>query len=281
MRSDHPLWQSYVESRDKWPSIVIAFDVYHRFCARALAHAGGPNDSHHASDLYLCAACSVRNPEAIKALERGAMATARAAIARIDNDPEFIRETLQELAVKLLVGPDAKIQDYAGSGPLEAWLRVVATRTALDRLRKQRDGDAHWLERSHPPSENTSLESSLTRARFGEDFQRALLQAIGDLSPLERNVLRMHTVGRCSIDQIGRAYGVHRATAARWLDRAKVAVFQAVHQEFVGRRRLTESEFRNVASLLCDELRLGFSMDGDRLRSTAALVEPSVGSVDV
>jgi RNA polymerase sigma-70 factor (ECF subfamily) len=34
-------------------------------------------------------------------------------------------------------------------------------------------------------------------------------------------VLKLHLVHRLSIDEIGRAHGVHRATAARWLERVR------------------------------------------------------------
>jgi RNA polymerase sigma-70 factor (ECF subfamily) len=278
MRNDHPLWQPYVDGRDKWPSIDVPFEVFERFCTRTASAAFSPNEERHASDLYLCAACSVLNAEAIKALERGPLQSARSAIARIHNDAEFVRETLQELSVKLLVGPEPKIREYGGSGPVEAWLRVVATRAALDRVRSHREPGLRAIDRQSASSE-TSPESRLTRAQFGGAFQQALLRAIAELSAVDRNVLRMHVVGRCSIDQIGRAYSVHRATAARWLERAKVAVFEAVRKEFVQRRGFTESEFKSVAGTLCDDLRLGFSGDYDR-PATGVSVEPSLSSPD-
>jgi RNA polymerase sigma-70 factor (ECF subfamily) len=50
-----------------------------------------------------------------------------------------------------------------------------------------------------------------------EADQAAVEDVLRDLDPCERNVLRMHMVHQLSIDEIGRTYEVHRATAARWL----------------------------------------------------------------
>jgi hypothetical protein len=41
-------------------------------------------------------------------------------------------ELRQTLRVRLLAGPSPKIASYKGSGPLSGWVRVVATRIALE-----------------------------------------------------------------------------------------------------------------------------------------------------
>jgi RNA polymerase sigma-70 factor (ECF subfamily) len=103
-------------------------------------------------------------------------------------------------------------------------------------------------------------ESTLTRVRFCEPFREALRNAIAELPQKERNLLRMHVQGRCSIDQIGRAYGVHRATAARWLEQAKARIVQAVRTRLdAAGARLTDSEFQSVARVVGGELELGLS----------------------
>jgi RNA polymerase sigma-70 factor (ECF subfamily) len=100
----------------------------------------------------------------------------------------------------------------------------------------------------------------LTKARFGGAFQKALRDAVAALSAQERNVLRMHVTGQCSIDEIGRAYNVHRATAARWLDRSRARIYETVRQELCGRRNnLTASEFKSLATLMGSELELNLT----------------------
>jgi RNA polymerase sigma-70 factor (ECF subfamily) len=103
----------------------------------------------------------------------------------------------------------------------------------------------------------SSPELALIRARYGSALQEALSRAIARLSVQERNVLRMHVVGSCTIDQIGRAYGVHRATAARWLERTRAKIHRAAHGELCVRYpEVTESQFQSLARALGADLEL-------------------------
>ena len=78
-------------------------------------------------------------------------------------------------------------------------------------------------------------------------------------------MLRMHVAGQCSIDEIGRAYNVHRATAARWLDRTRTRIYDEVRQELcVKRAHLTASEFKSLATIMGTELELSLSRSSER-----------------
>jgi RNA polymerase sigma-70 factor (ECF subfamily) len=112
-------------------------------------------------------------------------------------------------------------------------------------------------------------EKEVVKGRYSELFQSALSSAVSELPARERNVLRMHLVGRCSIDQIGRAYSVHRATAARWLSATKKALFRSVRDRLRELQpRLTDEEFRSVARLVQSQLDLTFAT------SAAAVISP-------
>ncbi|HEV8549598.1 MAG TPA: sigma factor-like helix-turn-helix DNA-binding protein, partial [Polyangiaceae bacterium] len=103
-------------------------------------------------------------------------------------------------------------------------------------------------------------EIVLLRTRYAETFQSALRDAVAGLRAHERNALRMHVCGGCSIDQIGRAYGVHRATAARWLERAREAISEGVRGALTLRNvKLTDSEFQSLGHALASELELRLS----------------------
>ncbi|HET7545789.1 MAG TPA: sigma factor-like helix-turn-helix DNA-binding protein, partial [Polyangiaceae bacterium] len=110
-----------------------------------------------------------------------------------------------------------------------------------------------------------SPDALLLKARFGQAFQQALRDAVSRLSRQERNVLRMHITGHCSIDEIGRAYNVHRATAARWLERTRTQIYEEVRQELcVKSKNLTSSEFKSLATIMGAELELSLSRSSDR-----------------
>jgi RNA polymerase sigma-70 factor (ECF subfamily) len=229
------------------------------------------------TDLYLCSACLSGHPEALRTFERENAHAATLAIRRIGGDDDFIREVLQELWQRLLLGEGAKLRHFAGRGPLQAWVRVAATRVALDRQRA-----AHRLAKRQTPLPESlaaleaSPEAALLRARFGPAFQEALRKALTRLSVRERNVLRMHAVGRCSIDEIGIAYDVHRATAARWIERARERIYDDVRRQLCVEHHLTASEFHSLATLLGTELDLSL---GSNAQATAAGREPQGGEV--
>ena len=214
-----------------------------------------------AADLYLCCACVEAQPEALRAFESEGLGVAKAAIARINREADFVQDTLQEVWDKLLLGPEPRVKQYAGRGPLKAWVRVTATRVALDRNRAQGRLAGRQVELSEQlAARGMSPEAQLTKARFGPAFAQALRGAVSALSAQERNVLRMHVSGQCSIDEIGRAYNVHRATAARWLDRARTQLHESVRQELcIGRDKLTASEFKSLAAMMGGELELSLT----------------------
>jgi RNA polymerase sigma-70 factor, ECF subfamily len=189
---------------------------------------------------------------------------AQAAIRRIGADDEFVRDALQELWTKVLVGENARVRSYSGRGPLLAWLRVAATRVALDRRRAHKRGAAREVALSESLAATPfSAEAQVLKARYGIPFGEALRAALASLSQQERNVLRMH-VGQCSIDEIGRAYNVHRATAARWIERARERIYERVRELLRAAHPLTDSEFRSLAGLMGAELELSLTQPSPR-----------------
>jgi RNA polymerase sigma-70 factor (ECF subfamily) len=261
MRLQGVLRQMYLEGRQQWPDVRVDACTFEHHCRRVLGPETGVDCINRAADLYLCCACAARNPEALLAFERHCNDVARAAVARTSKDPEFVVETLRELWDKLLFANTAKVAEYSARGPLKAWVRVAAVRTALDRARAERIRNARQIGLSDQLAvEGSGPESALTKARYASTFQQALELAILSLTSQERNLLRMHVLGRCSIDQIGRAYGVHRATAARWLERARAHVLTSVREQVARKHAtLTESEFWGIAHLMGTELELSLA----------------------
>lgn len=250
--------EMYVAGRRHWPGVELPFDSFVEHCTRVLGEGDGKELRVNATDLYLCCACASGIPEASYAFEREAGAVARAAIARIDRDPEFVQEVLQDLWQKLLVGPAPKVREYAGKGSFRAWLKVAAARTALDRLRARR-GNLETLRDigAELACRDSGPEQRLLRTRHGKALQEALSGAVARLSARERNILRMHVVGGCNIDQIGRAYDVHRATAARWLERVRETIYQSARSQLRTRyRALTDSELQSLVRSLGAEVEL-------------------------
>lgn len=265
--------EMFLVGQRRWPAIALGFDAFLNHCSRVLeAGTALPLES---ADLYLCCACAEAHAEALRSFEAESSSIAQAAIRRIDGGDDFVRETLQELWSKLLVGEQAKVRSYSGRGPLQAWVRVAATRVALDRRRANKRGTGRQVGLTDSlAAAAVDVEATLLKAQFGEAFQGALRASVATLSQQERNVLRMHVAGRCSIDEIGRAYNVHRATAARWIERSRAKIYEDIRKALCVRHKLTQSEFKSLATLLGDELELSLGLGSRSWAPRAEGAEP-------
>src|SRR5262245_23918675 len=92
--------------------------------------SSGENPADHAADLRLAADCLAGQREALAILEREQLGPIAAALARRRLPAADIDEVMQQLREKLLTGERPRLADYAGRGPLRAFLRVAALRTA-------------------------------------------------------------------------------------------------------------------------------------------------------
>jgi RNA polymerase sigma-70 factor (ECF subfamily) len=275
------LRQAYADGQLAWPTVKARYEAFGAHVRRAVGKAPDWEWQIHAGDLYLCCACALGDRDATRLLDTQILPRAAKAIARIESDASFVDEALQILRHKLFVGPDAKISVYSGRGSLTAWLRVTATRVALDGLRAMGAQRAHQVDlqdRMAQPSVNPL--NDLVKSRYAEAFQEAIRSAIRDLSVRDRNLLRLRLVGHCGIDQLGQMYRVHRATAARWLKAAHTRVFDSVREQLRARFQLSDDEFDQMALEMQSRLELslsGLGVDGSLPLDGQAPAEPAGG----
>jgi RNA polymerase sigma-70 factor, ECF subfamily len=161
------------------------------------------------------------------------------------------------LRLQLLVAKDGKpagLAGYRGRGPLRGWVRITATRELI-RHKKKRRRDVP-LERSLDGLLTSGLDPALEalKAEYRTEFAVALREAIEDLTVEDRTLLRQQIVDGLSIDAIGVAFGVHRATAARWLNRARAALVAATHRRLAERLRLPVDQIESVIRLVQSRL---------------------------
>jgi RNA polymerase sigma-70 factor (ECF subfamily) len=283
---EQALRDAYARGKRAYPSTQLEFETFRAHCERVLGPAPEWDWTRFGTELYLCCACAQGDAEAMRVLESDTLPQVVKAISRIDSDSEFIEEALQTLRARLLVGPRAKIADYAARGPLVAWLSVAAARVALDAIRSR---NARKLHHADLPDRLAQTESSplndIVKSRYRDSFQRALKNAIHSLPARERNLLRLQLVGRCSIDQLGRMYLVHRATAARWLEAARNRVFESVRQQMKAEHHLSDGEFDSIARGVRSQLDLSITatisgLSGGAANNEIELPDPDPGSED-
>jgi len=244
---------AYATGRRTWPTIVLCQATFEAHCTRVLGDEPSYDWTSHASDLYLCCACAAGDREANRILEREVLSPIGRLQFRKHKNRELLQETLQALRTKLLVGSSAKIGAYAGRGALAAWLGVAAARMLVDLQRAQKN---HMT--IHPNLDAVDVVDDdpgarLLRERFLPSFSQALRSAVAGASARDRHLLRQCLHGT-TIDQLGQAYSIHRATAARWLERARNRVFEVLRQQLMLRHGLSDEEFDGIARELCEHL---------------------------
>ncbi len=231
----------YQEAQLAWPGVSLDFE---RFVAHAqdvdfaLSPATGEPEPANVADLYLACAAGHGDRLAQEALEEQYVGPARFSIKRLDARPEFIDDVMQELRAKLLLPPDPRILRYSGRGPLLAWVRVAATRIAIDALRAVREvvgretPDPDALEQV-----DFGPEVQMLRAAYRDAFKQAITAAVAALSPKDRNLLRRHLIGHMTLEEMAAPYGVHPATIARRLMVLRGEIATAVRDHLAVRRR--------------------------------------------
>jgi RNA polymerase sigma-70 factor, ECF subfamily len=253
-------WQSTFDlGRRAWPDIDLTEEAFSRFCTSKEGLV--VSDEARASDLYLACACAAGAPQALLAFERAVMEPARSAVDRVRHDPAFVDEVLQQLRYRLFVADDPRILHYTGDGPLVTWVRVAAARLAIDLARasgREPLGRPDLAELVASPE--VSPELRLLKETYRPSFQSALTAAIADLPVRDRNLLRMSVLDQLSIDEIAVPFGVHRATAARWLKAVKEQIAKAVLARIGAEHPdLTESDLSSLTRAVDSQLHLSLA----------------------
>jgi RNA polymerase sigma-70 factor (ECF subfamily) len=216
--ANEPLVDVVGEAARAWPAIAISHE---RFATYLKERAGFT----HASDLYLACGCIDRIAPALAAFDEHYIRSLPARVQRLGLAATVVEEMQQVLREKLLVAPPGqlpRLATYSGRGPLHAWIRAAAVRTALNLLRatwrEDLTGDDEPSGRAVDPA--MSPERELRHAAYGEAITKALRDATRDLAAEDRLLLQMHFADGISAEQIGRTLGINRVTAHRRLVRA-------------------------------------------------------------
>ncbi len=220
------------------------------------------------AEITLAAAVAAGDPAAIREFETRYLVPVRSQLRAMNLNAADIADIEQTLRVRLLVGEDgapARLVQYAGQGKLGGLVRVAAVREALTMLRRKKTTTSEdWLEELSSPDDDPELVQLKSRHRV--EFKAAFEEAVRRLTPREHTLLRLHLVRQHSIDHIGAVYGVHRATAARWIEAAKRRLRTETSRILSERFELRGPDLERVVALI--ESRIELSID--RLLATSA-----------
>lgn len=244
-------------ARTAWPTVrfddaqLVAF-VGPRLTGNDLATALATLP---AGDVALAAACAAQEPTAHAAFD-SILTEVDAAGASTRATKDLVDEVKQLLRVQLLVAKDGKpagIAGYKGKGPLRGWVRITATRELIRHLKKaQREQPVDRQLEEMLGGNDPVLEQ--LKGEYRTQFATALREAISGLDAEDRTLLRQQIVDKLSIDELGAAYGVHRATAARWLTRARGALVSATRARLAAKLAMPVDEIDSVIRMVQSRL---------------------------
>jgi RNA polymerase sigma-70 factor (ECF subfamily) len=209
-----------------------------------------------AADLWLALGCAQGDPRALRVFDERLLGALPRLVSRLRLDRAAIDELGQVLRERLLVGaPRPRIADYAGAGPLEAWVAAAAVRTALN-LQRQAAPEARAArdQEASLPAAGLDPELGYLKSRYRRDFEQAFEEALGALPAPDRGLLKLHYLDGVTLDQLARTRNVHRATAARWLAAAREALLAGTRASLRARLRLSDREFESLLGLVRSQL---------------------------
>ncbi len=241
-----------------WPDINLDEEAFIAHVHRHLKAEDDPIDALtclRASDLYLACACSRGDPRALRAFE-----------AQFGNELRIVRTRLRQPEVegpdfeqgcrqRLFAPPRPKIGEYSGRGDLRNWLRVTLVRMLVDHQRstKQRDAHEQVADGGPPldvPTPQGDVELDFLKRKYGTAFRAAFEDAAMTLEPAERNLLRQHFAEGLTIDELGALYGIHRATAARRVAKARTNLLLATRGKLMDALGLDRAELDSVMRMI-------------------------------
>jgi RNA polymerase sigma-70 factor, ECF subfamily len=253
--------EHHAQAAAAWPTFSVSLErfrahVERRVIERASEPAEQVIKTLPAADLYLAAACMDGDPAALTAFRNSVVPALSPALGKLGMSSPQIDETIQRVLVMVFVGDGARpqIETYAGRGTLRSWLRTIAVRTGRRLLGIEGSAVAAEDEIAALPAVVGDPEMELLRGRHRDQVKAAFAAAFAQLGERERNVLRQYHIDGLTIDQLATLYKVNRATTARWVAGARLAVITRTRQQLVEHHGVDASEVDSIIRLVRSQL---------------------------
>lgn len=232
--------------RAAWPQIEVANDALERVLAPLVEREAAPA---HLADLYFVAGCIAGLPSAAAVFEESLLPVVARTVRKLGATADEIDEVQQHVrTVALLAVPGRAhgLARYRGDGSISSWIRVVASREAYRLIRTRSAAPATDDDVFELMTAAYDPEAGAMKASYRDELRAAVRTAIEALPRRERTALRLSVLDGVSIDVIGKMFAVHRATAARWLERAREGVLRATRTAITAQLGIAPGEFDSI-----------------------------------
>lgn len=215
------------------------------------------------ADLYLALACGNGEEKAISLFQKEYAKEIVAVLRKRSYSDDIIDETTQSLFERLFVGrkgAQPSILKYAGRGTLLAWVRTAAIRAAIDLSRKSKRylpvGD-ELLDFFDRPTGDPELDRIKVQHRA--DFKAAAQAALAELDDEDRQILKQYYLEGVITEKLGEILGVHRATAARRLNRLTENLGIRINELLKEKLNLNTLELQSLMRLVHTQIDLSLN----------------------
>jgi RNA polymerase sigma-70 factor, ECF subfamily len=244
------------------PQVAVEDVVFAAHLGRCDAPVGVVGADVHAEDLYLCCAALLGDVVAVRTLRANARPVLAGYLRRIDASPAFLDAVEQRLWDGALAGSAdaaAKLESYAGKGPLAGWLGVVAQRIALT-MRQKEAGEERAVEGAGGEARLVAVDAHLAFIKgYLRGFQRAVSEGLQALDDRARMVYRLHIVDGLSLERIGETYGVSQSTVSGWMANARAQIVEGAQRLLRDELHASAEDYESMSRLLVSQLDLSVS----------------------
>jgi len=276
----HNVRQAFERCQARYPTVDLPFEAFAARVDEVLGGSDAPESGSWAwlslfgrmrhEDLFLALACARGNRVAWEYLVDEYLPILRLSARRAcgggqeadDLAQEILTELLgessarsQELAHPDTAGspPAGKLAGFSGRGSLAGWLRVIVAHAAIDRARKRRKQISldQMLEvgvdpTAEPDAQLAHRSSEQLDSRWSTVISGLLRDEIEGLPAKDRLMLSLYYVQEVPLKAIGRHFGVHEATASRWLERLRRDMRRRIERECRKKHGLGREEVRHL-----------------------------------
>jgi RNA polymerase sigma-70 factor, ECF subfamily len=253
---ENQLVAGHAAGAEAWPAVRVAPAWFARELGRRLGDEAAPAALTHLrfADLYLAIACSAGDGAAVAACEAMAARVVEACGTRLRATPDQVTEIRGRVHEILFVdepGRPAATREFAGRGDLRGYVRVIATRALIRLINRERKivavDDLTMFDAVVPLDDP---ELAILRERYRGDVDQAMRAAVAQLDERSRALLRYALISGWTVDRIGQLYGVHRATAARWVAEARDQLGDKIRVELAARLGMAPDDVDSIIRLV-------------------------------
>ncbi|HET9990198.1 MAG TPA: sigma factor-like helix-turn-helix DNA-binding protein [Kofleriaceae bacterium] len=251
------LVDAWERARSAWPGIDVPLEEYAAHLGARVSDIASL-ETVDTGDLYIACGCLHDSPGARELFSRALLPPIALSVQRFDPAPAFADEVRQRVAEKVLFGTSStgpKLADYNGRGPLAAWLRVVAIRTALDLVASHSPARAQTLADAFegmPEDDDPTL--AYLRARYLPAYRDAIRAALAALTAQQRNVLRLQLVSRLTTERIATMFHVNQSTVVRWLATTRGEIRARAEASLISSLKVSPTELASLTRLILSRL---------------------------